>query len=809
MKQKFPGRISKIMLGVLTVFGAQMAVSDTVFNFTTDADFDVGTLNGLDHAAPNNNQLQLGSTGSTFPVLWIANASEDTISKIDTNSNCETARYYSAFSAGAHGAWEGPAPSRTAVDGDGNVYAANRNFHGKPAGVMKILAEGGIDRNNNGVIDTSKDTNGNCRIEPGEMIPNVDMNSDGIVQPGELRDERIAWHVPVGAVNGLGRALCIGTDGNVWLGLFNSRQYYKLNATNGSVMAGPIFTGDNYPYGCLVDSAGTLYSADRGGSGPGQKLGILNTLTNTFVGLTPYHGAGLHYSIALGNGKVYLSDETYGQFRVYNPASNSYSTLPGTDSRGISVDGDGNIVLGRATIQKRKPDGTLVWSVPNPVGFADQRGVLVDANNDIWVVNLNHSNITKFRGTDGAFLATVPVGLHPYTYSDATGFNFRNVTNPSGIWTFVTDSLIADFKWLQASWNSEPQASQPPGSTTRVDVRSANTLAGLSLNSFVPAGNGAALTNTGRFMEVRVTLGPTPEGTSPVFSNLALRGTPPNAPPVAVCTNATINLPANACTAPASVNGGSSDPDGDMLLITQTPAGPYAIGTTNVTLTVTEQAPAPGLSATCQAQVVVRDVTPPTVNAGADVTLEATGPGGASYTVTPTAADGCSPVNVALSPQQTTYPLGTTTVTATATDASNNSATDSVAIKVVDTTKPTYTLGGLCNATLWPPNHKLTSLAKLSAVRDIVDTSVAVAVTVTSNQPINGPGDGNTDPDWNVVNTNGSWEVFVRPERTGTLSTPRNYTVTFTMTDDSGNVNTAVCNAVVPHDQGGNGNPRR
>jgi hypothetical protein len=61
----------------------------------------------------------------------------------------------------------------------------------------------------------------------------------------------------------------------------------------------------------------------------------------------------------------------------------------------------------------------------------------------------------------------------------------------------------------------------------------------------------------------------------------------PNQVPVAVVANVTV-VAGGGGTASASINNGSYDPDGDSLTITQTPPGPYAVGTTSVLLTVTD-----------------------------------------------------------------------------------------------------------------------------------------------------------------------------------------------------------------------------
>ena len=90
---------------VLSVAGLSVVCAGawaTDFTLTTDADFDTGSLNGVNHDNPNNDQLQLNTQGTTFPLLWIANGGEDTLSKVDVNGGpdgegCETARYMTGF----------------------------------------------------------------------------------------------------------------------------------------------------------------------------------------------------------------------------------------------------------------------------------------------------------------------------------------------------------------------------------------------------------------------------------------------------------------------------------------------------------------------------------------------------------------------------------------------------------------------------------------------------------------------------------------------------------------------------------------
>lgn len=515
--------------------------------YTFDLDFDLGALSGVNHTAPNNNQLQLNVQGTTFPIMWIANGGEDTLSKLDTRNNKELARYRTWFGpAGQPGfvshlndPFAGPAPSRTAVDLDGNAYVANRWFQGdRPAWVIKVLAEGGIDRNGNTVIDTSSDLDSNGTITGAEMKPMADNNpANNRIDVAELQDERIAWAVSVGPNNGLGRALCIGTDGNLWVGLFNTRQFYKISSVDGSVLAGPVSVGWT-PYGCLVDGSGTLWSASLS-----NVLGkIQNTQSNPTAAVpNPYtvssfNHSGSNYGIALGNGRVFLGLTTGSSYAEFNPATNTfiYPAALSLQATGISVDTEGNIVTGPYTsggVTKFRwsadntgtcgtnpaKNGCVIWTRGTQFS-SETRGVIVDADNDVWQVSRTGNSVMKYRGSDGTPLGVYPVGNHPYTYSDATGLTQRTQTNPSGTWTVIQDGGVSGVNWGHVSWN----ASTPTGTSVDVRVRTADTQAGLSSASYTPVSNATPFSALGRYIQVETRLSTTTLGTSPVLFDLKI-----------------------------------------------------------------------------------------------------------------------------------------------------------------------------------------------------------------------------------------------------------------------------------------------
>ena len=521
--------------------GNAVAASQT---YTLDADFDLGTLIGVNHTAPNNNQLQLNITGTSFPVLWIANAGEDTLSKVDSSQvgaspGREIARYRTWFNSGAyaHNAWDGPAPSRTAVDAQGNAYVLDRWFGGYPT-VFKILNNTYIDRNSNGVVNSSTDADNNGTIQTGEMMPLVDNNANGMIDPAEIQDERIAWvkRVPDGIYssgitrsNGIGRALCIGTDGNLWVGLYNNAEYYKISAVDGHTIAGPVSTNGQPNYGCLIDQNGTLWGANWANP-------VLTRIANTGSDTGPYtvrnipmpsavyglalrrDAANVTHVIMGGSCNSYVEHIDNGTDNSSTPAAVNYC------SYAVGTDNNGDILVSKRTggVVKFAPNGALIWDNVSQVGGSDSRGVIADANNDIWQVHRASHNMAKYKGTDGSFLGVIPVGYEPYTYSDASGTAALSITTKTGNWSVVRDGGATGTSWGKVSWS----ATIPTGANVTAEVRTADTQAGLSSQAFQAVSNGTAFNKTGRFIEVKLTLNANPQNQSPVVQDVTVTSTP-------------------------------------------------------------------------------------------------------------------------------------------------------------------------------------------------------------------------------------------------------------------------------------------
>jgi hypothetical protein len=142
-----------------------------------------------------------------------------------------------------------------------------------------------------------------------------------------------------------------------------------------------------------------------------------------------------------------------------------------------------------------------------------------------------------------------------------------------------------------------------------------------------------------------------------------------NQPPVAVCADVTVYAYPD-CTAYALIGVGSYDPDGDPITLIQSPPNPYPVGTNIVTLTVVDSH---GASNSCTARVIVIDTSSPTITCPSNITVYATGVGGATVTFVDPIADSCAgPPKITFRPLSgSSFSIGTSTVTCTATDRAN------------------------------------------------------------------------------------------------------------------------------------------
>jgi len=141
-----------------------------------------------------------------------------------------------------------------------------------------------------------------------------------------------------------------------------------------------------------------------------------------------------------------------------------------------------------------------------------------------------------------------------------------------------------------------------------------------------------------------------------------------------------------------------------------------------------------------------------------------------------------------------TQPLGVTQPYVLAVvDTAGQASTDTTAVTVLDSTAPTITSVSVSPATLWPPNHKMVPVTVAAAASDACGAASCTIASITSNESVNGQGDGNTAADSQIT---GPLTATVRAERSGGGS-GRVYTLSVRCTDPSGNASTGTTTVAV------------
>ena len=215
-------------------------------------------------------------------------------------------------------------------------------------------------------------------------------------------------------------------------------------------------------------------------------------------------------------------------------------------------------------------------------------------------------------------------------------------------------------------------------------------------------------------------------------------------------------------------------------------------------------------ASTCTSEVQVTDETPAAITCPADITVECSGhcSGGGvlkddaqltGFFAGVSATDNCDAALSITDDAPNCFPLGATVVTFTAVDNCGNPSTCQATVTVVDTTPPEIDVT-LNRDVLWPPNHKLADIVATVTVTDICcPTPTYRLVSVTSNEPDDGHGDGATTDDIVILDDT---HIQLRSERSGG-GDGRIYTLTYEAEDCSGNTALDIVRVRVPHDQSG------
>lgn len=381
--------------------------------FTLNSENSTGV--GLD---PASGMIKIDSSQISLNLkfLWASNSPDGTVSKVDCKTAKEVGRYRVCTD-----------PSRTSVDLDGNVWVGCR------AGgqVAKIMADkkNCVDKNGNGVIETSEDLNGDGAISSNEMV------SGG---PGS--DECVKFITPV--LGGMTRAAGVDKFNNVWIGFWSNKYMKHLKAEDGSVMETV-----NLPcasYGLVIDQKGVIWVQ---GSGCGLVSYDPNSKAmNVYNPPWGYASYGINVD---GKGRIWLGGSNASSGAAsYDPKTGNWVSCQGVPhSAGIATANDGMVYPAHDCGNGGsvgKVDGDKCWATGGApgsyLGFMKTggcpHGVAVDFDGYVWGVNWSGSSVGK---VDPKNMGNAPVvraiGSSPYTYSDMTGYTLNYFTAPKGLYT--------------------------------------------------------------------------------------------------------------------------------------------------------------------------------------------------------------------------------------------------------------------------------------------------------------------------------------------------------------------------------------
>jgi hypothetical protein len=356
--------------------------------------------------------------GDELSFIWIADTAEGKLSKVDTKTLVEVGRY-----------WTCPAqsqmcdPSRTAVNLHGDAVVTNRTA--MPGSITKFAAskKDCIDRNDNGVIDTSTGPNDvlawgqdECMIwhTPLPSLPQF---------PGDNHGARAtSWNGTEDPLTGRGGYVYVGTCPNLGAA-FN--MVFKINGDDGVVEDWTEVPGLGCAYGGAMDGEGGFWMYDF------QHMALVRLDLATYA--VESHPVSCGYGMTADNvGGVWATggscasriDRATGVETVIQVPS--VWSLRGvaigrgkSDGYAWSADTDGSLVqFDLATL-------TLVKVYPIEPGCS-MVGASVDYEGYVWTVCQSTNKAHKFD-LDTETHESVNIGMNPYTYSDMTGMQLRNV----------------------------------------------------------------------------------------------------------------------------------------------------------------------------------------------------------------------------------------------------------------------------------------------------------------------------------------------------------------------------------------------
>ncbi|MBU5689586.1 MAG: hypothetical protein QXM68_01345 [Candidatus Aenigmatarchaeota archaeon] len=345
--------------------------------------------------------------------MWIPNANPldvsrrshgNSISKVSSDDGREMGRYYTV-PEGVNGN-----PSRIALDSKGNVWIGNRNYNS----VVKFgLSEknGCIDKNSNGVIETSYDKNKDMIIDESEMM-NFGQDECMLLNV-ILPKQKDAVYV---------RALCIDRNDNVYVGMYDDKVLFYIDGKTGSILNQVNLP--YRPYGCFVDKHNIVWIStfDKNIMTFNPSSNTVNTINFdcTSYGIAPCTMDECMVVNCYNDKKILKlsTDPSSRGNRILEIKLDEY-----TGGKGIMVDNQDNIYAVFKTsnaIVKIDKNGNI-----KAVGDTcnGPHGVGIDSKGNVWVA-CEDTYMYKFDENLN-YLVSSSFGSNHYVYNFFTDYNLK------------------------------------------------------------------------------------------------------------------------------------------------------------------------------------------------------------------------------------------------------------------------------------------------------------------------------------------------------------------------------------------------
>src|SRR2546426_173973 len=455
-----------------------------------------------------------------------------------------------------------------------------------------------------------------------------------------------------------------------------------------------------FPQGIAVDSSGNVYVTDLGN----RRIEKFDNDGNfLFTWGTKGSGNGQFQApmgIAVSGNATYVVDNELNRIEKFD-MTGKFVTLWGSQGngngqfllpQGIAVDPSGDVYVvdtGNSRIQKFDSNGKFILSFgQSGLGggqFLSPRAIVADSQGNIYVSDSGNNRIEKFT-QDGVFLQAygsssgsnlkTPLGLsvdksgNIYVVDNGNNRIVKLDRNGNAITSWGTQGKGPDFF-------DKPRdvAVDSIGNVFVVDSNN-NRIQKFGLESQQIQ---SQITNQTRTTLQQQTANPVQQNNVPIITN------PNDKTPPSITAPADMTAEATGLLTSVSEGQATATDDSGIASITNNAPQKFPLGTTVVTWTATDNG---GNVAKAVQKITVADTTTPVLTAPQPVTVEAKSP---DHNVVDL---GLPSVNDAVGVESVTndapayFPLGQTTVTWTARDASGNTATAKQMVTVQDTTAP-------------------------------------------------------------------------------------------------------------------------